>query len=297
MKHKDTADTASGNTKKKSRCFLLTWNNYEIQDYDFVKNYIDEECKEGVVQEEIGEEGTEHLQFFLYYNNARSWDSVKKIFNECHIEVAKNLFAARKYCMKDDTRNGNRYIKGQRTVTDPLNNKELYPWQILCNKIINKECDNDRYIHWFWEPLGCCGKTTYCKHHCLLNPKNTIFLSGRAADCKNGVVRHLENPLHSLNTVFFHFTRTIENHVSYEAIESIKDGIFFSGKYEASMCMFNTPHVICFANFKPHIDVLSKDRWKIYKIDNAEKTLTSPEFVWPTPLTSGGVGGDEDSSE
>lgn len=58
----------------------------------------------------------------------------------------------------------------------------------------------------------------------------------------------------------------MENYVSYEAIESVKDGIFFSGKYESGMTIFNQPHIICFANFAPDIGKMSSDRWKIFEL-------------------------------
>ena len=38
---------------------------------------------------------------------------------------------------------------------------------------------------------------------------------------------------------------------------------FFSGKYESGMVRYNKPHVIIFANCRPDIEKLSKDRWKV----------------------------------
>lgn len=64
----------------------------------------------------------------------------------------------------------------------------------------------------------------------------------------------------------FHYTRAVENYVSYEALEAIKDGIFFSTKYESGMVVFDSPHVVVFANFPPDRTQLSADRWRITNI-------------------------------
>lgn len=53
-------------------------------------------------------------------------------------------------------------------------------------------------------------------------------------------------------------SRTCENFVSYDSIEKLKNGFWFSGKYESKMVMIPPPVVIVFANFKPEIDKLSR---------------------------------------
>ena len=62
------------------------------------------------------------------------------------------------------------------------------------------------------------------------------------------------------------FTRDVEEYVSYQAIEAIKNGIFYNTKYESKMITYNSPHVIIFANFFPDITKLSSDRWVIREL-------------------------------
>lgn len=66
---------------------------------------------------------------------------------------------------------------------------------------------------------------------------------------KYGVTAWLEE--HKLEVIFLDYTRSLENYISYEGLEQIKNGIFFNTKYESKMVTYPTPHVICFANFLP----------------------------------------------
>ena len=56
--------------------------------------------------------------------------------------------------------------------------------------------------------------------------------------------------------------------MSYSAIESLKDGLLFSGKYEGGVKLFPPPHVVIFANFLPDMTKLSIDRWDIHTLLN-----------------------------
>lgn len=68
------------------------------------------------------------------------------------------------------------------------------------------------------------------------------------------------------------------NKISYTGIEEVKNGLFFSGKYESKMHTQNQPHVICFANCRPRLDGVSPERWIIKNID------TQPESSYMASL-------------
>ena len=70
-----------------------------------------------------------------------------------------------------------------------------------------------------------------------------------------------------LKIVMIDLTRCIENYVSYQGIEEIKNGIFYNTKYESGMVLFDSPHIIIFANFPPEEGKLNADRWNIVNLD------------------------------
>uniref|UniRef100_UPI00404745CB hypothetical protein n=1 Tax=Aliarcobacter sp. TaxID=2321116 RepID=UPI00404745CB len=197
-----------------------------------------------------------------------SFKQLKEINPKIHWEKLRNKKAGIDYCQKLDTKNGDviTNMKFKKKLIDPLEDiikeNKLRPFQKeILNRIKNKP--DDRKIYWFYEEEGAVGKTALAKHICM--NYNALYVSGKCADIKFGVVDFLKEK--ELDVCLFAFPRTYEDYVSYEALESIKDGIFYSGKYESGMVMFNSPHIIIMANFAPNLDKLSKDRWVIKKIE------------------------------
>nr|AGG39826.1 replication-associated protein [Diporeia sp. associated circular virus] len=113
----------------KNRSYCFTWNNYSIENIDYVKDYITKNSKYGCFGVEIGTSGTPHLQGYIQFENPRSY---KKIINDlkgCHIIISKgNKKQNIDYCSKDNSfwEFGNKDTQGERTdlkelVKDVLN--------------------------------------------------------------------------------------------------------------------------------------------------------------------------------
>lgn len=89
-------NTMSSTTKH--RAYLLTINNYTQNDINALNN----DKHYCMYQIERGEQGTVHIQAFIYYTNPRVWPKSK--YPSAHIEVARNIDQCIKYCSKEDTR-------------------------------------------------------------------------------------------------------------------------------------------------------------------------------------------------
>lgn len=252
--------TVKGNTKKplRSRNWFLTFNGYGEIDVTQVLD-LGTECIKYMMQEEKGENGNKHLQGVFIFKNPRYFDALKKGFPKAHWEVCKDVDAAIKYCSKDETRDGKRWYKG---IVMP---KE-YDWRPHQKAIIDlyKSEPAERKIIWYWDEQGNTGKTTVAKYLCT-KYKDVMFVSGKAADIKCGVALWLTK-VGPLRMVIMGLTRTNEHFVSYEALEAVQDGIFFSGKYESGMVIMEKPHVVVLANFEPNMGAISADKWDVRKI-------------------------------
>ena len=59
--------------------------------------------------------------------------------------------------------------------------------------------------------------------------------------------------------------------VNYDVLEKIKNGRIVANKYNSAELKFQTPNiVIIFSNDKPEVKNLSKDRWKIFRLQNED---------------------------
>ena len=96
---------------------------------------------------------------------------------------------------------------------------------------------------------------------------NAILVSGKANDMKYGIAEWKnKNRL----IVLIDIPRSVEKFVSYSGIEEIKNGLFYCGKYESKMVMYNSPLVVCFANFGPVYGEMSGDRWVITNLTETD---------------------------
>nr|QTE03451.1 MAG: replication-associated protein [Anser anser CRESS-DNA-virus sp.] len=263
----------------RTRAWMITWNNYTPEDIEFWKSYVPDKCEQWAWQLEVAPTtGTPHIQAALYFKAQRTFTAIKKDLPKCNIQAVENWAAASTYCQKvksrDESEEGDANIidkkkekeKPKVTVKDPMDGINKKQWQIDIDTIIEKPAEvSDRKIYWYYDINGAAGKTTYAKHLAIRLVDRFLYLGGKANDIKSAIAQMVEkgnNP----DVCIFDFVRSCESHISYDAIESVKNGIFFSGKYESNMVVFNTPHVIIFANFKPDLDKLSRDRWVIRSI-------------------------------
>jgi len=117
-------DDTENKPEKRARGYYFTLNNYD--DYDY--GNIIEMCEKVdylIVGFEIGSEGTEHMQGFLYCKNKISFTTVKDILQYAHIESMKGTpVEALLYCMKDGNyyEYGNRPRQGKRSDLDVIAN-------------------------------------------------------------------------------------------------------------------------------------------------------------------------------
>lgn len=244
-------------------CFTL--NNYTDDIISSIVPIFRTMCKVAFFSKETGESGTPHLQGYLEFKTKKRPLSV---FNmDCfHFEKARgNLQQNLDYCSKDQP-----LFFQHGAIPKPikvLSPDKFYAYQKKILSIVDTDPD-DRTINWFYEYDGNVGKTTFCRYLCI--NYNAIYLCGKASDCFYAIQQYIEKNKVAPDIVIFDIPRCNHDYTSFLAIEKIKDGIFFSGKYEGGMVIFNSPHILCFSNDKPSMEKLSIDRWRIYEIDNLD---------------------------
>lgn len=261
--------TANGNTVHSPNAgkhtnpikhWAFTLNNYTDEDvcqmcqiFTFIKaKYI-------FGKEICPKTGTPHLQgqFSLEKKKRMGW--IKKNINDkMHLSPTRNLEASIAYCAKDGDVYTN--IRRPRQLKFPEMNKW---WQIEILEIIKEEPD-DRKIHWYWSNQGAVGKTTFVKY--LMHEHYGIAVPPKSADAANELSKYATRG-DPIDLVVMNIPRDKLNYINYGSIESIKDGLIISGKYEGFCAALPCPHLFVFANEPPDVSKISSDRWVIVNID------------------------------
>jgi hypothetical protein len=142
----------------------------------------------------------------------------------------------------------------------------LKHWQNELN-IYLKERPSERRVIWFTDVIGNTGKTWMSRYLLATLRENCIRLENSKSD-------NIKYAYNGERVVIFDYSRSQADHVNYEVIESVKNGIMFSGKYESCSKTFDIPHVVIFANFEPDLTKLSADRWDVrhFTEDDLKKT-------------------------
>lgn len=279
MKKAKTAQTAQaelGNTipiphttnTKRCRRFCFTLNNYSEEELHTIHKVFDSDLY--IIGKEVGEQGTHHLQGYVELKNGKTLSAMCKINKRIHWEIAKgNREQNVKYCSKDNCFTSNMKIPIDRKafiLNKKYNNVKWKPWQDDVINLVAGPAD-DRMIHWYWESKGNVGKSFLCKYLAL--KYDVIICDGKKADVLNQLkIWCDENPDKcGPQIVICDIPRSNkEGRISYGALEAIKNGMCYSGKYEGGQIFIDDVHIICFGNFEPEYELLSEDRWVITEL-------------------------------
>lgn len=84
----------------RTRNYSFTLNNYTNEEYETLAKI---KCKYIIIGKEVGENGTPHIQGFIIFNNAKSFNATKKqLGSRAHIEPSKGTpYSNFVYCSKD----------------------------------------------------------------------------------------------------------------------------------------------------------------------------------------------------
>lgn len=226
-----------------------------------------------VMQEEDGRPsnpgGTKHIQGVVRFKTKIRPTSLG-LPRSIHWESSRSLKRSCAYCSDPAKR-----IPGGRLVCFgfkppvPLSKvtyDALRPWQkVIADRYEEPEDPVfGREIHWYWEPTGNVGKTILAKY--FVDQKGAIVVGGKGADMRHAIAEYVTKHEEGPTMVVINLPRCVD-HVSWEGIENVKDGLFFSGKYESGMCRFNSPHIVMFGNAEPPYEKLSGDRWVVRRIE------------------------------
>lgn len=177
------------------------------------------------------------------------------------------------------TRNNEAYLKEK----FDKGKVQLNSFQKDCITLLKKQ--TERQVLWIKDGPGGAGKTFLSKY--LLANENAFYTS-------NGKNSDISYAYNSQPYFIMDLSRSLQEHVNYGIIESVKNGILFSSKYKSTVKIFEPPKVIILANFFPTTNKLSLDRWQqvpLEMIKEWNKNINKSSGVILTQPTSYEISG------
>ncbi len=146
-------------------------------------------------------------------------------------------------------------------ITRPIDGVEdhaLRPWQETLRKKL-EEPPGDREVIFVVDYVGNQGKTWFAKWHCANNDTSQFMTPGKVADMAYELSEDKK-------VLFINVTRQKTETFQYSFVESVKDGMVFSPKYESRMKRLSKMHVVVLMNQDPDTTLMSQDRFNIIKL-------------------------------
>lgn len=135
-----------------------------------------------------------------------------------------------------------------------------FGWQTRVKGIVDGS-PSDRTIHFVVDPEGNSGKSWMCRYLITTFPERTqVMRIGKRDDLAYNI--DIDKDI-----FLFDIPRNQMMYLQYSVLESLKDRMVFSPKYESSFKILRAiPHVIVFSNESPDMDALTTDRYNIINV-------------------------------
>ncbi len=159
-------------------------------------------------------------------------------------------------------------IEAEEIIREKMKSMELRPWQKWVVSMM--EFQGDRRVLFVVDEAGGLGKTWLTKWY-HVNLEAAVYTT-----TKRGDVAYAYN---GESGVIFDLSRSQLEKINFDTIESLKNGMIFSTKYESRLKLYQPPRVVVFMNKRPELyKNLSTDRLEMLwfkKEDGGEKTMVT----------------------
>lgn len=237
--------------------------------FDALKAILEKECERFVIGEEVGEGGYEHFQIKAVFKKGKDTKELGIILPGTHVSPTsvKNF----QYEEKE-----NKFYRSWEGALAKYQQYELKTWQKQAVEALEKQ--DDREIMVIIDYTGGHGKTTLAK---ILQVQHKTQYCPQMETAGDYMAFAMAKPS---SGYIFDMPRSedIKKRKSlWSAIEQIKNGYLYDKRYNYRDMWIEPPKIIVMANEKPPIDCLSRDRWRVFELEDwGKETL----LVWKSEI-------------
>jgi len=281
-------EESSRETVKPSFALRLTYEKVEQEKVDHwisgsdeirepeVVEVLKEKFEAGRVSLERGEKGLEHFQITVGCWKSRMRRSAVRKFLEEHwkldfpvkdyCEPCLRTWASFQYCKKVESHLAGPWEWGlEKEDERSLKISDLPEMRPFQKTIVERyETPAPMFnstIDWYTDVKGQIGKTMLSRM--LILKLGFYLLDGSAQKMKFQAAK-TPAPGYILDVV-----RSKEEHFSYEGLENISNQVFCDtfGSDQKGMVIRKGAHIVCFSNWHPIVEKITKSRWNIFQWD------------------------------
>lgn len=240
--------------------------NYTLEQ---MKTHFQDKVEKAIFAKEVcPTTGRDHLQcYFDFGKRIRPHDKFPDLdifWIKCKGSEEQN----EKYCMKE----GNQILRIGKFDSDfKLRREHLRPSQvcIVDDLLVPVDQRFNRELKWYWEREGGWGKTILYTY--LIDNHKTVLTGGNEADMLRAVTAYIEKEGYpEIIIVNQTFAKDL---ISYNGLESLLDGVFFSSKYESAFVRFPRCRIAVFANHPPDEDKMGANRFDVMELSHYTKCV------------------------
>lgn len=261
------------NVKQSNACCTFDFTLFDDKNVYEVRNILKEISKRYTFQKEKGEK-TERLHFqgrFSLKIRKREPELAKllrdKGWDKFNISITctknrDNSF----YVMKEESRMEGPFTDENDIFIpkDILKIKELRPWQKTLIDTLNTY--DERTIDVIFDEKGNIGKSTLTRFMMLYHDAELLPFCNDYKD-----IMRMAYDIGPKKTYLIDMPRAISKEKLFQffsGVETLKSGYCYDDRYCFKRRLFDRPRICIFTNTFPDTTLLSKDMWKIWKIDN-----------------------------
>lgn len=177
-----------------------------------------------------------------------------------------------KHCGAADSRTSIK-VKHMTAQLEEFLTHELYPWQ----KQVLHDCSipDSKTINLIYDPNGNSGKSIFCEYMeykdlaCEIEPVNGLRgLMAQVMDQGVWPAYIVDLPRAMKKDKLGGF---------YSGIETLKNGVAYDRRYKFRQVRFDRPVIWVFTDILPAFDLLSTDRWRVWKMqEDMSLTIFKP---------------------
>jgi hypothetical protein len=257
-------------TKRKRACraqyFCSGVFNYSL---DEMKIHFQDHVEKAIFAKEVcPKTGRDHLQCYFDFGKriipTEKFPDLKIHWIKCRGNEEQN----EKYCMKE----GNQVLRIGKFDSDfKIRRSDLRPSQVRIVDELLEPVDPkfNRELKWYWENEGGYGKTITYTY--LIDNHKCVMTGGAEADMLRAVTAYIEKE--GYPEIIIVNQTYAKDLISYNGLESLLDGCFFSSKYESTMVRFPRCRIAVFANHPPDADKLGANRFDVQELSHYTKCV------------------------